>query len=396
MTDCERRGHRTSESTPDPDDPAQARRPTDMTSGRGCTSLRKTVHEFTEDQCTDLAAALTYYAVLAMFPALLALISLLGVVGQGDKAVDTVLETLGPLVSRADVEPHRAVARELASSQAAGLALIIGLAGALWSASGYTGAFGRAMNRIYEIEEGRPFWKLRPIMLVLTWSLSCSGPRFADVGRLRPAGRVDRRRRGSRRRRADVWKIAKWPVLRAGRDPDRRAALLHDPQRQAAEVPLALGRCRRRHPHLGARLGGVRVLRRELLQLQQDLRLTRRRHRRAAVPVDHQPGAAVRGRARRRARARPPAAGGHRRRGGAPAPRARHPEHQEGPQEARTRTSPSDVRSVIRRRRPVPTTTGRRTRRRRNDESSRSSPCSSPAGSATCSAPGPGASATSR
>ena len=98
--------------------------------------LRKTYHEFIEDQCTDLAAALTYYAVLAIFPAALALVSMLGVVGQADKPVDNVVDTLQPLVSEqmlGTVEPALQSDRRL---RRRGLALVLGLLLALWSASG--------------------------------------------------------------------------------------------------------------------------------------------------------------------------------------------------------------------------------------------------------------------
>lgn len=147
---------------PKPDSPG------DLTKGTWKYVARKTWREFNEDQCTDLAAGLTYYAVLAIFPALIALVSVLGVLNQADKAVDTVLEVLSPLVSAevlASVEP---VLRELAGSQSAGWALVLGLVISIWSASAYVSAFGRAMNRILEVKEGRPFWKLRPHTLLIT------------------------------------------------------------------------------------------------------------------------------------------------------------------------------------------------------------------------------------
>ena len=106
--------------------------------------------------------------MLAIFPAAIALTSLLGLVGRAEESVDTVLEVLDPLVSADMLGTIEPALRQISESQSAGLALVLGLAGALWSASGYVGAFGRAMNRIYEIAEGRPFWKLRPIMLVIT------------------------------------------------------------------------------------------------------------------------------------------------------------------------------------------------------------------------------------
>ena len=127
---------------------------------------------------------------------------------------DTVVEVLDPLVSPdvlGNVEP---VLRTLAESQSAGWLLVIGLLGALWSASGYVGAFGRAMNRIYEIGEGRPVWKLRPQQLLITLvciillalalvMLAVSGPVAESIGDVVGLGDTA----------VQVWGIAKWPVL---------------------------------------------------------------------------------------------------------------------------------------------------------------------------------------
>lgn len=178
--------------------------------------LRKTVREFLDDGCTDLAAALTYYAVLALFPAALAVLSLLSVLSDGDKAVGTVLDVLRPLVPVSTLTRIEPVLHGLAGAPGGGIALVVGLAGALWSASAWVNAFGRAMNRVYEVDEGRPAWKLRPAMLLVT--LAClalcaaallivvvSGPVADSVGRELGVG-------GSL---LTVWEIAKWPVLAA-------------------------------------------------------------------------------------------------------------------------------------------------------------------------------------
>jgi len=153
---------------PDRDADAKVDSPTDLDKRSWAYVARKTVREFSADECTDLAAALTYYAVLALFPAAIALTSLLGLVGKGTDAVDQVLDILGDLGASGLVDTVGPTLRELSGSQSVGLGLALGLAGALWSASGYVGAFGRAMNRIYEVGEGRPVWKLRPAMLLLT------------------------------------------------------------------------------------------------------------------------------------------------------------------------------------------------------------------------------------
>jgi membrane protein len=176
--------------------------------------LKQTVRGFGDDGGTDLAAALTYYSVLAIFPGLIALLSLVGVVGQAQESVDKILEILGPLVSADMLHTIRGPLDELASSQAAGFTLVIGLLGALWSASGYVGAFSRAMNRIYEVEEGRPFWRLRPMQLLVTVTtvllcavalviLIVSGPVAESVGRTIGVGDD----------LVTVWGYAKWPVL---------------------------------------------------------------------------------------------------------------------------------------------------------------------------------------
>ena len=153
---------RTEPTTPDPEDPRKPDDPTDLEKRTWGYVAKKVWREFSDDQCTDLAAALTYYGVLAIFPAVLALSAILGLVGQSEKSVQTVLDVISPLVSEDALGTIEPTLLELASSQTAGWALLFGAVLALWSASGYVGAFARAMNRIYEIGEGRPFWKLRP------------------------------------------------------------------------------------------------------------------------------------------------------------------------------------------------------------------------------------------
>jgi membrane protein len=199
---------------PDPDDPRKPDSPTDLTKPSLMFVLRKTAREFQKDQCTDLAAALTYYAVLSLFPALLVLVSLLGVFGQGRKTVDAVMDVAAGVVPGDAMNLVRPTIENLVQSPSAGVALVTGALAALWSASSYVGAFGRAMNRIYEIDEGRPVWKLRPLQLVLTFGglvlaaaaavmLAVSGPIADAVGRAIGLGSVA----------VTVWNIAKWPVI---------------------------------------------------------------------------------------------------------------------------------------------------------------------------------------
>jgi membrane protein len=177
---------------------------------------RKTLREFGDDQCTDLAAALTYYSVLALFPAAIAILSLVGLVGQGPKTVTTLTDILTQIGAGSAANTLKPTLTQLSHSSSSGLALILGLATALWSASGYVGSFGRAMNRIYEVGEGRPVWKLRPVMLLVTaitvvltalvaLALIVSGPVATAVGDAIGLGSTA----------LLVWNIVKWPVMLA-------------------------------------------------------------------------------------------------------------------------------------------------------------------------------------
>jgi membrane protein len=199
---------------PAPDSPAKPESPTELRKPSWLYTIRMTLHQFTADKCTDLAAALTYYLVLSIFPGLLALVSLLGVFGQGKQATDALLNIIRQLAPGNAVSIISDVIEQFASSPAVGFALVTGVVGALWSASGYVGAFGRAMNRIYEIDEGRPAWKLRPaqllvtvvaivLMVVIAITLVVSGPVAEAIGNVLHVGDTA----------VVVWSIAKWPVL---------------------------------------------------------------------------------------------------------------------------------------------------------------------------------------
>ena len=188
--------------------------PNDLTKQSWTYILRKTVREFSDDQCLDLAAALTYYAVLAMFPAALAMLSVVGLVSDGRETVDTLLGIMRDIGAGDAAKTLEPTLVQLSQSSSAGFGLVLGLAAALWSASGYTGAFGRGMNRIYEIGEGRPIWKLRPMMLLITLvtvvlaaavlvGLVITGPAAEAVGNAIGLGSTV----------VTVWNIAKWPVM---------------------------------------------------------------------------------------------------------------------------------------------------------------------------------------
>ena len=202
------------ETAPGPDDASKPDNPTEVSKPSWKYILKKTVREFSKDQCTDLAAALTYYTVLAIFPALLAMVSILGLVGQAESTTAVLLDFVKQFAPPEAADQLSGPIEQLTSSSGAGLALIVGILGALWSASGFVGAFGRAMNRIYEVDEGRPIWKLRPIQLLVTLvmillaaslllMLVVSGPIAEAIGNVIGLGG----------QALTIWNIAKWPVM---------------------------------------------------------------------------------------------------------------------------------------------------------------------------------------
>jgi membrane protein len=174
-------------------------------------TLKRTLKEFSEDNLTDWAAALTYYGVLALFPALIALVSIVGLLVDPAELSDALTKIV-PGSAAATINP---VIEQIASNTAtAGLGLIIGLAAAIWSASGYVGAFTRAANIVYETPEGRKVWKLKPLQLLVTLigvlfaavivaAIVLSGPVADAVGQALGLGSGV----------TTVWNIAKWPVI---------------------------------------------------------------------------------------------------------------------------------------------------------------------------------------
>jgi membrane protein len=177
------------------------------------STLKRTLKEFSEDNLTDWAASLTYYGVLALFPALIALLSIVGLLTDPRTLTDA-LTSVVPADAASTLNP---VIEQLAGNDnAAGFGLILGLAGAVWSASGYVGAFTRAANVIYETPEGRKIWKLKPLQLLITligilfaavivMMLVLSGPVVDAIGQAIGLGDTV----------LTVWEIAKWPVMLA-------------------------------------------------------------------------------------------------------------------------------------------------------------------------------------
>ncbi len=246
-------------------------------------TLKRTASEFREDNLSDWAAALTYYGLLALFPALIAMVSLIGLIGDPQSTTQSLTEIVTEIGPASAAETFSGPIESIASNQgAAGAAFVLGLALALWSASGYVGAFIRASNIIFETPEGRPFWKLRPLQLAVTLAmvmlmallalgLVLTGPIVAAIAD--PLGFSDTADHDLEHRQ----------VAGDGGDlhPHGRRPLLRLAEREAARLRLG-------HPGqpggdrgLGHRLGGLRLLRRQLRLLRQDLRHPRRPHRAA-------------------------------------------------------------------------------------------------------------------
>jgi membrane protein len=190
-----------------------AETPTDLGVRSWGGVLKRTVTEFKEDNLTDWAAALTYYGILAIFPALLVLVSVLGLIG--DSATQPLIDNLGSVAPGPAQDIFTSAIENLQGSKgAAGICFIVGLAGALWSASGYVAAFMRASNPIYDIEEGRPIWNTLPtrvgLTIVLLALLAISAVAVTLTGGLaKEVGGV----LGLSDTAVTVWNIAKWPVL---------------------------------------------------------------------------------------------------------------------------------------------------------------------------------------
>src|SRR3954454_16695913 len=176
-------------------------------------ALKRTFTEFKADNLTDWAAALTYYSILAIFPALIVLVSILGLVGQS--ATQPLIDNLGAVAPGPAKDIFTNAIKNLQGSQgAAGVLFVVGLLGALWSASGYVAAFMRASNMIYDMPEGRPVWKTLPVRvgltLILLFLLAITALAVVLTGGLaQRVGDIV----GLGNTAVDVWDIAKWPVL---------------------------------------------------------------------------------------------------------------------------------------------------------------------------------------
>jgi membrane protein len=180
-------------------------------------TLKRTATEFSEDNLTDWAAALTYYGLLSLFPALIAMVSLIGIFGDPKTTTSSLTEIITEIGPSSAAETFSGPIESIVSNQrAAGFAFVFGLAVALWSASAYVGAFMRASNVIYETPEGRPFWKLRPLQIAVTLAMIVMMALLA-VGLVLTGPVVEAVASpiGLSSTAVDVWNIAKWPVMAA-------------------------------------------------------------------------------------------------------------------------------------------------------------------------------------
>ncbi|MCK8679270.1 YihY/virulence factor BrkB family protein [Streptomyces lichenis] len=187
--------------------------PTDLSASSWRAVLKRTGAEFMEDELPDKAASLTYYSVLSIFPALLVMVSVLGVVGES--ATRSVLDNLQKLAPGPVRDILGDAVRQLQdASGASGVVAVISLVAAIWSASGYVGAFIRTANAVYDVPEGRPVWKLTPLQVGLTLVLMVllavsavivvfTGPLAERAGAAIGLGDAA----------VAVWGFAKWPVL---------------------------------------------------------------------------------------------------------------------------------------------------------------------------------------
>ena len=180
-------------------------------------TLKRTVTEFREDNLTDWAAALTYYGLLSLFPALIAIVAVVGLVADPRSTTEELTAIVTRIGPESAAQTFAGPIESITSNRgASGILLVAGLAAALWSASSYVGAFIRASNVIYETREGRPVWKLRPLQLLVTLitvvvlalvavALVLTGPLVDAVADSVGVGETA----------VTVWDIAKWPFLLA-------------------------------------------------------------------------------------------------------------------------------------------------------------------------------------
>lgn len=198
------------EGAPAANDARKPRSPFELTRPSWNLVMRRTLRGFVAHQLPDGAATLTYYALLSLLPSLVALISLAALFGEGRRSADALLKTIDDVAPGSALALLRDPLDDFIKSPSVGTALIISVAIAIWATSSYVGGFGRAMNRIYEIDEGRPLWKLKPfqiaialvimvLVLITIATVVLTGPVVQGVG--------------SSVTGTTVWTVLKWPLL---------------------------------------------------------------------------------------------------------------------------------------------------------------------------------------
>ena len=193
----------------------ELRSPTALPRDTWTGTLKRTVLRFKENKLQHWAAALTYYAVLSIFPALLVMVSLVGLLANPERVTGVLTDTVSELGPSTAADTFQGPIESITSNRgAAGVLFLIGIVAALWSASSYVSAFADACNSIYEVEEGRPFWKLKPLQLAITMvlimlaalvalALVLSGPIVGALGSALGVGDTA----------LTAWRFAKWPAM---------------------------------------------------------------------------------------------------------------------------------------------------------------------------------------
>jgi membrane protein len=202
------------DAAPDrPSEDAAQDQPTDLPRSALPGVLQRTLREFKRDNLTDLAAALTYYGVLAIFPMIIVIVSILGLIGRS--ATQPLIDNLGQVAPGPAKQIFSSAIHNVQSGKGtAGVLFVVGVAGALWSASSYIAAFMRASNVVWDVEEGRPIWKTLPIRLgvtlVVVILLTISALAVVFTGGLATqAGKLLGIGSGA----VTVFDIVKWPVM---------------------------------------------------------------------------------------------------------------------------------------------------------------------------------------
>ena len=180
-------------------------------------TLKRTLREAKEDKLNHWGAALTYYAVLSMFPAVLVLVSLVGLFAEPARVTKVMTDTVSQLGPATAARTFQGPIESITAHRGtAGIMFVVGIVAAVWAASGYVSAFADACNTIYEVDEGRPFWKLKPLQLLVTFviimlaaivalTLVLSGPIVGALGSAL----------GISSTVLTLWRFAKWPIMLA-------------------------------------------------------------------------------------------------------------------------------------------------------------------------------------